>query len=111
MAMKESIKEAIYISNIFNYINTKMNLGYIHNIPLILEDNQSAIRLGQNPEFHKRSKHIDIQYHFIRKAISDETIRVVYIPTKDQLADLLTKNVNRITFETLKKLANLAEAP
>ena len=83
MAMKESIKEAIYISNIFNYINTKMNLGYIHNTPLILEDNQYAIRLGQNPEFHKRSKHIDIQYHFIRKAISDETIRVVYIPTKD----------------------------
>ena len=109
MAIKEAIKEAIYLANIFNYINTQLDLGYIYNIPIILVDNESAIKLGQNPEFHKRTKHIDIQYHYIREAIQDNKVKLTYINTKRQLADLLTKNVNRILFEEFTKLANLVD--
>jgi len=109
MAMKEAIKEAIYLANIFNYINSQLDLGYLYNIPTILVDNESAIKLGQNPEFHKKSKHIDIQYHYIREAIQDNKVKLIYINTKRQLADLLTKNVNRTLFEEFIKLANLVD--
>ena len=109
MAMKEAIKEAIYLANIFNYINIQLGLGYLPNIPTILVDNESAIKLGQNPEFHKRSKHIDIQYHYIREAIQEGKVKLTYINTKRQLADLLTKNVNGPLFEEFTKLANLVE--
>ena len=93
MALKEATKEAIYLSNIFNYINENINLGYTSSIPKILLDNESAIKLGENPEFHKRTKHIDIAYHFIRENIQQNKINVIYIETKKQLADLLTKSL------------------
>ena len=69
MALKEAVKEALYLSNIFNYINNNLNLGYINSIPKIMVDNESVIKLGENPEFYKRSKHIDIVYYFIRENI------------------------------------------
>ena len=109
MAMKEAIKEAIYLANIFNYINSQLDLGYLYNIPTILVNNESAIKLGQNPEFYKKSKHIDIQYHYIREAIQDNKVKLIYINTKRQLADLLTKNVNRTLFREFIKLANLVD--
>jgi Reverse transcriptase (RNA-dependent DNA polymerase)/gag-polypeptide of LTR copia-type/GAG-pre-integrase domain len=54
-------------------------------------DNQSAIKLIQNPVAHDRTKHIDIKYHFIRDAQAREIIKVEYCPTNDQVADVLTK--------------------
>jgi hypothetical protein len=72
-------------------------------------DNKAAIKLAENPEFHKRTKHIDIQYHYIRDQVKQERVDVQYVPTKLQLADFLTKNVRREIFEDLKNLANLRE--
>jgi hypothetical protein len=46
-----------------------LNLEYTNSIPKIMVDNESAIKLGENLEFYKRSKHIDIAYYFIRENI------------------------------------------
>ena len=46
MAIKEAIKEAIYLSNILNYLNKNLDLGYLPNIPTILVDSELAIKLG-----------------------------------------------------------------
>ena len=54
-------------------------------------DNQSAIKLIQNPVAHDRTKHIDIKYHFIRDAQARGIIKVEYCPTERQVADVLTK--------------------
>jgi len=54
-------------------------------------DNQNAIKLVRNPEFHKRTKHIDIQYHFIRERFVRGELTVKYINTSEQCADFLTK--------------------
>jgi hypothetical protein len=54
-------------------------------------DNQSAITLAQSGNFHARTKHIDIRYHFIRFVVEDGHIRLVYCPTEDMAADTLTK--------------------
>jgi len=53
------------------------------------------MKLAENPEFHKRTKHIDIIYHFIREAIRDEKAKLVFVRTTEQLADGLTKGLNK----------------
>ena len=64
------------------------------NIPAIMEDNTGAIKLSDNPEFHKKTKHINIKYHFIRELVKENKIRLLYINTKEQLADPLTKAIS-----------------
>ena len=54
-------------------------------------DNLGAVKLVRNPEFHKRTKHIDIKFHFIREKEEDGVIKIDHISTNHQLADLLTK--------------------
>ena len=63
--------------------------------PIILHlDNQSAITLANSEgQFHACTKHIDICYHFIKFAIQNETITLLYCPTKNMIADILTKLV------------------
>jgi hypothetical protein len=93
MALKEGIREAIYLNNLYTYFNNSLKLGYNIPTPIILVDNQSAIKLANNPKFHKRSKHIDLIYHYTRKAINENKINIVYIPTKENIADFLTKSL------------------
>ncbi|PKU85739.1 Retrovirus-related Pol polyprotein from transposon TNT 1-94 [Dendrobium catenatum] len=58
-------------------------------------DNTSAIALANNPIYHARTKHIEIDCHFIRNCIKEQTIQVHHIANKDQLADLFTKSLPR----------------
>jgi hypothetical protein len=64
----------------------------------LMVDSKSALALAKNPVFHERSKHIRVRYHFIRRCLDEGSITASYINTKDQLADLLTKPLGRITF-------------
>ncbi len=70
-------------------------------------DNKSAISLSENDEFHERTKHIDIAYHFTRDCVASNLISVVYIPDKLQLADLLTKGVLAPKLEWFTREVNL----
>lgn len=54
-------------------------------------DNQSAIRLIENPEFHERAKHIETRYHYVRELYHKGKIKLKYVPTEEQVADFLTK--------------------
>ena len=70
------------------------SIGYQQDGATVLwADNQGAIKLANNPSTHQRTKHIDIKYHFIRKAISDGEIRLCYVRTGQQQADMLTKGL------------------
>ena len=64
----------------------------------IYSDNQGALRLTGNPEFHARSKHIDVQYHYVREVKEAGVIDVRYIPTEEMAADCLTKPLKRQKF-------------
>jgi hypothetical protein len=59
-------------------------------------DNKSALALARYPVFHERSKHIDLRYHFIRNCLAERTVSATYINTVDQLADILTKALDRV---------------
>jgi len=72
------------------------------NAPIIKVNNQSTIKLIRNPEFHKRSKHIDIRYHFIREKYMSKDIDIEFVPSKDQLADILTKILSKEPFCSLR---------
>jgi hypothetical protein len=69
---------------------------------LLFCDNQSAIKLVRNPQFHQRTKHIDVKFHFIRDLQDERVVDVVYVSTENQLADLFTKGLDGPRFRKLK---------
>ena len=84
------------------------DLGYDQRGPTVLYmNNQSAIRLAFNPEFHKRTKHIAMKYHIIRNRVKNKQIVLKYVSTNDQLADLFTKALVRDKFVGLRDRFNV----
>jgi len=61
----------------------------------VLSDNQAAIAIAQNDVDHQRTKHIDIRHHFIRENVKNGLIQLQWINTNDQLADILTKALQK----------------
>ena len=111
MALAEAIKKGLYLNNIIITIRKILNLkDIVYNKPVIYEDNNTALKLVNNPEFHKRSKHIDIKYYFIRDIINKGLMEIVYINTKEQLADPLTKAIiSALILEEWRNKINLTE--
>ena len=69
-------------------------------------DSQSAIAISKNDVHHNRTKHIDIKHHFIRDHIKRNEIIMTWIPGEQQMADLLTKPLDKIKFSTFKRQIN-----
>jgi len=85
-----------------NYFNNILKLDYTtDSISIILVDNESAKKLAENPEFYKQSKYIDIIYYYTRNAIQSNIIKIMPIPTKDNIADIITKNTTKNMFNLL----------
>ena len=74
-------------------------LGLNTSSPTVLHvDNQSAITIAKNPEFHDCTKHINVCYHFLWQVVEDGTVELQYTPTGDQVADTLTKGLPPASF-------------
>ena len=69
---------------------------------LIKEDNQGTIAVANNPISHNRTKHIDIKFHYVREALEDNIVDLIYCPTEEMTADILTKPLARQQFETCR---------
>ena len=90
MAYREAIKQSIYLTQFYEEIRPVVVLD-LATPTTIYSDSQSAIQLSKNPSYHARTKHIDIQYYFVREKIEAEQIKLVYQHTSQLLADCLTK--------------------
>ncbi|CAL2251278.1 unnamed protein product [Prunus armeniaca] len=73
-------------------------------------DNTSAIAITKNPVFHQKTKHIDRRYHFIKDALQEGIIDLVYCPTKEQLADIFTKPLAKDPFNYLRSMLGVKSA-
>jgi hypothetical protein len=90
-------KEAIWLRQLLS------ELGIDTSSPTVLHiDNQSAIAIAKNPEFHDCTKHIDVRYHFLRQVVEDGTVELCYTPTGDQVADALTKGLPPTSFNKFR---------
>jgi hypothetical protein len=69
--------------------------------PILLGDNQSTQELSKNGVKSERTKHIDIKYHFITDEVSKGNVRLQWVSTKKQLADVLTKALPQVVHEQL----------
>ena len=86
IALSECCQEALWLRKLLKEF--KINLI---NPIIIFEDNQSCLKLIQEEQLSKRSKHIDTKYHFVKDYVQKKIVLCKYCPTKDMLADLLTK--------------------
>ena len=86
VAMTHAAKEAIWLRNFIGEVFTPFA-----NPTTLYCDNQSAVAMATNGNFHARTKHIDIHYHFIRYVIENGSLTLIYCPTDDMTADTLTK--------------------
>ena len=72
-------------------------------------DNKLTINLFKNSEHHARTKHINIQYHFVRDCIMQDLFKLLYVSSDNQLADALTKVININSFRNFIEKINLKD--
>ena len=104
MALASAAQEAMLMRQLMADLKNRPTRATI-----IYEDNQSTIRMANNPQFHGRAKHIDIKYHFIREQTQNGTVELRYCPTKDMIADMLTKGLTQHQFMKLRDLVGVKE--
>lgn len=100
VAASQTIKELVWIRRLL----FDLQADVMNNVPMLFMDNQSAIKLVKNPEYHKRSKHIDVKYHFIREKYEEGVFNLEYVASEDQLGDIFTKALNKVKFEKFCQL-------
>lgn len=80
--------------------------------PTLWCDNLSTTYLTSNPIFHSRTKHLELDFHFVRERVAAKSLIVRYISTEDQVADVFTKPLSRHRFQVLRdKLAVFPKPP
>jgi hypothetical protein len=77
--------------------------------PVLWCDNLGATYLSSNPVFHARTKHIEVDFHFVRERVSRKQLQIRFISSKDQIADIFTKPLPLPLYEHCKRNLNLVQ--
>jgi hypothetical protein len=96
------IATATYYTKVLWMIQTLADLEAKCNAQIPIHcDNTSAISVSKNLVFHSKTKHIPINYHFLREKMTNTLVSLHYIPSKDQIVDIFTKLLAKSQFEYL----------
>ena len=101
VALAGATQEAVWLRQLNQELTGKAEAVMIH------EDNQSTIAIAKNPQFHRRVKHINIKYHFVREHVNNNDIKLKYCQTSDMIADMLTKGLGKMQFKKLREMAGV----
>ena len=71
----------------------------------------SAIYLSGNPVQHQRTKHIEMDIHFVREKVAKGDVRVLHVPSRYQIVDIFTKGLPRILFKDFRASLSVREPP
>ena len=94
VAACDGTKEAVWLRKLFE------DLGCRYIQPTVLfEDNNSCIAQTENPLHHKRTKHIDVYYHYTRQMVEENIVVLERVNTGNQLANMMTKPLNKVLFK------------
>ena len=95
VACAAAVQEAVWLKRFLE----RLGINGMKKDPILIHcDSEAAIAYAKDPKDHKRTKHIDIKYHFIRDMISKKQVTVRYLSTHKMLADPLTKPIARDVF-------------
>ena len=86
--MAGAVQEVLYLRSLLGEMGIKCEAPTV-----VEEDNQSCIKMCKNPVMQKRTKHIDIKFHFVRERVDDSAVQLRYCPTEGMCADLLMKSL------------------
>ena len=104
IALTHVAKEAIWLQTFVNEV-TGISIK-----PLtILGDNQGLLTLARDNKYHSRTKHIDLRYHFIHEAVDDAKIKVEYVPTEDNVANIFVKSLAKPKFTCFVAMLGLGQ--
>lgn len=105
----QSIAEAEYVAATNNYNQVVWMKQMLKDIRIEISEvvvihceNTSTINMFKNLVLHSRNKHISIKYHMMREKVAEKEIRLEYVSTKEQIADIFTKPLPKETFEYLR---------
>lgn len=105
VALSEAITEVNFICGMLSEtLNVKVEK------PIkIYEDNSSAIIIAKNGSMSKKSKHIEIQYHYVNENYKNGLIDIIKVNTEDNVADIFTKSLNKVKFAKFREILKLKD--
>ena len=98
VALAHGLRELLWLVQILKSMGVKIKLPIA-----VYEDNQTCIAIANNRMSQKRTRYVDVRYHFIRDYVEDGTIQLYYCETKRMLADILTKAIPRPQYAKLRQ--------
>ena len=85
VALAEGVKEGMFVRSVMSFMQPNM-----YEVTL-MEDNEGAKAMAENPLSSGRSKHIDVRWHFIRELVEKKELKIVHVASEWRHADILTK--------------------
>ncbi|KAK1611375.1 hypothetical protein QYE76_035048 [Lolium multiflorum] len=104
-AMVAALEESCWLRQVLQELHRP-----ISRCTVVYCDNVSAVYMSANPVQHKRTKHIEIDIHFVRDKVALGEIRVLHVPTTSQFADIFTKGLPTAVFTEFRTSLNVRRA-
>lgn len=103
ISLSGAVKEAIWLRMLLKDFQQDVDGPTV-----IHEDNQACITVAEDDKMTKRLKHIDVRYRFVQDEVQRRTVRLKYVASEEQMADIMTKGLTRVQFEKLRELLGVS---